>query len=142
MHKYVWIKPAKKSVFLFGASRNKSGQVIDSGIVLFFEGPNSYTGEDIVEFQAHGNPIILGDIVPRAVELGARQARPGEFTERSFRNGKISLDQAEAVADLIAGTNKACHSLCSADSDWVVCDKSEFDTKLYKGIFVSDRGID
>ena len=59
-----------------------------------------------MEFQAHGNPIILGDIVSRALELGARQAKPGEFTERSFRNGKISLDQAEAVADLIAGQTR------------------------------------
>ena len=95
----------QKIQFFYSSFKNNDGQVIDSGIVLFFEGPNSYTGEDIVEFQAHGNPIIL-DIVTRAVELGARQARPGEFTERSFRNGKISLDQAEAVADLIAGQTK------------------------------------
>ena len=96
----------QKNQFFYSGLRNNSGQVIDSGIVLFFEGPNSYTGEDIVEFQTHGNPIILKDIVTSAVELGARQARPGEFTERSFRNGKISLDQAEAVADLIAGQTK------------------------------------
>ncbi len=90
----------------FHSSFKNNDQIIDSGIVLFFEGPNSFTGEDIVEFQAHGNPIILGDIVSRAQELGARQAKPGEFTERSFRNGKISLDQAEAVADLIAGQTR------------------------------------
>ncbi len=96
----------EKNHFFYSGLRSNNGQIIDSGIVLFFEGPNSFTGEDIVEFQAHGNPIILRDIVSRTLELGARQARPGEFTERSFRNGKISLDQAEAVADLIAGQTK------------------------------------
>ena len=96
----------QKNRFFYSDFRNDNGEIIDSGIVLFFEGPNSFTGEDTVEFQAHGNPLILRDIVSRVVELGARQARPGEFTERSFRNGKISLDQAEAVADLIAGQTK------------------------------------
>ncbi len=101
----------QKNRFFYSELTNELGQPIDLGIVLFFEGPNSFTGDDIVEFQAHGNPIILRDILSRAVELGARQARPGEFTERSFRNGKISLDQAEAVADLITGqTRRAIQS--------------------------------
>ena len=101
----------QKNRFFYSELTNELGQPIDLGIVLFFEGPNSFTGDDIVEFQAHGNPIILRDILSRAMELGARQARPGEFTERSFRNGKISLDQAEAVADLITGqTRRAIQS--------------------------------
>ena len=69
----------------------RNGDTIDSGVVLFFKGPNSYTGEDILELQAHGNPIILNELVGRSIQLGARQARPGEFTERAFRNDKFSL---------------------------------------------------
>ena len=74
---------------------DKDGNPIDSGVVLFFKGPNSFTGEDVLELQAHGNPIILTELISRSVELGARQARPGEFSERAFRNGKIDLDLIE-----------------------------------------------
>lgn len=82
----------------FDATNNK----IDEGLILFFEEPNSYTGENVCEFHAHGNPIILSEIVRVCCELGARMARPGEFTERSYRAGKLDLLQAEAVADLIS----------------------------------------
>ncbi len=78
-----------------------TGQAIDAGLVLFFPNPTSYTGEDIVELQCHGSPLILRALVERALTLGARQARPGEFTERAFLNDKLDLLQAEAVADLI-----------------------------------------
>ena len=78
------------------------GDVIDDGIVLYFAGPASFTGEDVVELQAHGSPVVLGQLMTRCIGQGARQARPGEFSERAFLNGKLDLAQAEAVADLIA----------------------------------------
>lgn len=76
-------------------------QVIDIGIVLYFPNPTSFTGEDVLELQAHGGPIILERLLMRVCELGARLARPGEFSERAFLNDKIDLAQAEAIADLI-----------------------------------------
>lgn len=79
-----------------------AGEAIDDGIVLLFKAPASYTGEDVVELQGHGNPVLLQAIVARCCALGARMARPGEFTERAFLNGRLDLAQAEAVADLIA----------------------------------------
>ena len=78
------------------------GEVIDDGIAVYFAGPASYTGEDVAELQAHGSPVVLRQLTDRSIQLGARQARPGEFSERAFLNGKLDLAQAEAVADLIA----------------------------------------
>lgn len=78
------------------------GEVIDDGIALAFLAPASFTGEDVVELQAHGSPVVLRALVARACALGARPARPGEFSERAFLNGKLDLAQAEAIADLIA----------------------------------------
>ena len=83
------------------------GETIDSGIALYFPAPHSFTGEDVVEFQGHGGLYILNRIVQRALELGARGARPGEFSERAFLNDKIDLVQAEAIADLIASDTDA-----------------------------------
>ena len=77
------------------------GTVIDEGIGLYFRAPNSYTGEEVLELQGHGGPAVLARVLMRCVELGARLARPGEFTERAFLNGKLDLAQAESVADLI-----------------------------------------
>ena len=79
-----------------------AGDTIDDGITLYFKAPASYTGEDVVELQAHGSPVLLRQLVARCIELGARQAQAGEFSERAFLNGKLDLAQAEAVADLIA----------------------------------------
>ena len=79
-----------------------AGDTIDDGIALYFKAPASYTGEDVVELQAHGSPVLLCQLVARCIELGARQAQAGEFSERAFLNGKLDLAQAEAVADLIA----------------------------------------
>lgn len=76
-------------------------RIIDSGIALYFPSPNSFTGEDIVELQAHGGPVVLDLIVKRSCHLGARLARPGEFSERAYLNNKLDLAQAEAIADLI-----------------------------------------
>lgn len=78
------------------------GEVIDDGIALYFPGPRSFTGEDVVELQGHGSPVVLRQLLARCIELGARQARAGEFSERAFLNGKLDLAQAEAIADLIA----------------------------------------
>ena len=77
------------------------GEVVDEAIALVFPRPNSYTGEDVVEIQCHGNPLILEKIISFAVKEGARVAEPGEFTRRAFLNGRIDLTQAEAVVDLI-----------------------------------------
>ncbi|MDA8420741.1 MAG: tRNA uridine-5-carboxymethylaminomethyl(34) synthesis GTPase MnmE [Pseudomonadota bacterium] len=82
--------------------RDAAGQAIDEGIALFFPGPDSFTGEDVLELQGHGSPVVLDLLLARLLELGARHARPGEFSERAFLNGRMDLAQAEAVADLIA----------------------------------------
>ncbi len=79
-----------------------SGELIDDGLLIGFPAPRSFTGEDVIELQAHGSPIVLGVLLRRCVELGARLARPGEFSERAFLSDKLDLAQAEAVADLIA----------------------------------------
>lgn len=80
---------------------------IDDGIALWFAAPASYTGEDVVELQAHGSPAVLRTLLEVCVALGARMARPGEFSERAFLNGRLDLAQAEAVADLIATGDRA-----------------------------------
>ena len=82
--------------------RDAGGQLLDDGIALWFAAPASYTGEDVVELQTHGNPVLLQAVVDAACALGARQAAPGEFTRRAFEAGKLDLAQAEALADLIA----------------------------------------
>ncbi|AXA33626.1 tRNA uridine-5-carboxymethylaminomethyl(34) synthesis GTPase MnmE [Francisella adeliensis] len=81
-------------------------EIIDNGIAIFFESPFSYTGEDVVEIQAHGNSFILNLIIKATVELGARMAKAGEFTERAFLNNKLDLTQAEAVADIINASSE------------------------------------
>jgi tRNA modification GTPase len=88
---------AQRAVFA-----DAGGEAIDDGLVLAFPAPHSFTGEDVAELQAHGSPVLLRRLVDRCCELGARPARPGEFSERAFLNGKLDLVQAEAIADLIA----------------------------------------
>jgi tRNA modification GTPase TrmE len=78
------------------------GSVVDTGFALFFPAPNSLTGEDVLELQGHGGPVVLDLLLKRVTAQGARLARPGEFSERAFLNDKMDLTQAEAVADLIA----------------------------------------
>lgn len=82
-----------------------SGQPIDQGLALFFPAPHSFTGEDVLELHGHGGPMVLDMLLERALGLGARLARPGEFSERAFLNGKLDLAQAEAVADLIEASS-------------------------------------
>ncbi len=84
-----------------------NGQSIDEGLAIRFEAPNSYTGEDVLELQGHGGPIVLDMVLTRVLECGARVARPGEFTERAFLNDKMDLAQAESVADLIDASSQA-----------------------------------
>lgn len=86
--------------------RDGDGEALDDAVLIFFQGPHSYTGEDVLELQAHGNPSLLNAILRECRRLGARDARPGEFTERAFLNDKLDLAQAEAVADLIAAQSE------------------------------------
>ena len=93
---------ATKSSFI-----DESGNPLDHGLALFFLGPASYTGEDTLELHCHGSPVVLDQVLKRVLRLGAGLARPGEFTERAFLNGKLDLAQAESVADLINSQTQA-----------------------------------
>jgi len=86
--------------------RDRDGNILDQGIALYFPAPGSYTGEDVLELQGHGGPIVLQLLLNQCLKNGARLARPGEFTERAFLNGKLDLAQAEAVADLIDSSSE------------------------------------
>jgi tRNA modification GTPase len=96
--------------------RDETGEPIDQGLLLYFPAPKSYTGEDVLELQGHGGPLLLSLLLQAACAAGARPARPGEFSERAFLNGCVDLAQAEAVADLIDASSRgaaraALHSL-------------------------------
>ena len=125
-----WGAPLLPRVATYGAFKDARGQTIDQGLALFFPAPASYTGEDVLELQAHGGPVVLDLLIRRCLELsvetcpatgaarlaGLRLAQPGEFTRRAFLNGKMDLAQAEAVADLIeasteTGARSAARSL-------------------------------
>ena len=89
----------------------RRGEIIDHGIAIYFPGPHSFTGEDVLELQGHGGPVVLDLMLEQILAHGARLARPGEFTERAFLNGKMDLVQAEAIADLIhAGASNAARA--------------------------------
>jgi tRNA modification GTPase len=101
--------PSRHAVYC--AFRDRRDQVLDRGLVLYFPGPASFTGEDVVEFQGHGSPVLLAMLLEELIARGARQAAPGEFSQRAFLNGKLDLAQAEAVADLVAaGSARAARS--------------------------------
>jgi tRNA modification GTPase len=88
-----------------------AGEVVDEGLALYFPGPNSFTGEDVLELQGHGGPVVMDRLLAIVQQLGVRLARPGEFSERAFLNGKLDLAQAEAIADLIdASSEQAARS--------------------------------
>lgn len=91
----------------FGDFNDRDGVAIDRGLGIYFLAPHSYTGENVFELQAHGGPAVLARLLKRCLELGARLAQPGEFTERAFLNNKLDLAQAEAVADLIEASSEA-----------------------------------
>lgn len=114
---FIGIKPAEKLAdkggytIHFGNIVNEEGQVVDEVLATVFRAPNSFTGEDVVEFSCHGSLYIQKRILELLISNGASLAKPGEFTLRAFRNGKIDLSQAEAVADLIASTTAATHKM-------------------------------
>ena len=83
-----------------------AGEALDDGLALYFPGPRSFTGEDVLELHGHGGPVVLDAVLERCLALGARPARAGEFTQRAFLNGKLDLAQAEAVADLVASGSR------------------------------------
>ncbi|MEK6750191.1 MAG: tRNA uridine-5-carboxymethylaminomethyl(34) synthesis GTPase MnmE [Pseudomonadota bacterium] len=91
----------------YGQFLGENAQILDEGLALFFPAPHSFTGDDILELQGHGGPVVMHLILQRACALGARLAKPGEFSQRAFFNGKLDLAQAEAVADLINSTTDA-----------------------------------
>ncbi|MBA3987864.1 MAG: tRNA uridine-5-carboxymethylaminomethyl(34) synthesis GTPase MnmE [Idiomarina sp.] len=91
----------------YGPFKDHQGQTLDQGIALFFQGPNSFTGEDVLELQGHGGPVVIDMIIREVLRLpNVRMARPGEFSERAFMNDKLDLAQAEAIADLIDTTSE------------------------------------
>lgn len=90
----------------YGPFKASDGTVLDEGIALYFPNPHSFTGEDVVEFQGHGGPVVLDILLKEIVALGCRLARPGEFSERAFLNDKLDLAQAEAIADLIDSSSE------------------------------------
>lgn len=95
----------------YGNFYAKDGSVLDQGIALYFPNPNSFTGEDVLELQGHGGPVVLQWLLSRVVESGARLAEPGEFSKQAFMNDKLDLAQAEAIADLIeASSDQAAKS--------------------------------
>ena len=102
--------PAPRRATL-AAFRDAHGDSLDEGLALYFPAPNSYTGEHVLELQGHGGAVVVDIVLKRLLELGCRMARPGEFSERAFLNGKIDIAQAEAIADLIeAGTAAAARA--------------------------------
>lgn len=90
----------------YGPFHDENDEVLDQGIALFFPNPHSFTGEDVLELQGHGGPVILDLLLSRILSLGVRQANPGEFSERAFLNDKMDLAQAEAIADLIDSSSE------------------------------------
>ena len=105
------LSAAKPNTLHYGEIKDKDGHTIDDVLVSVFRAPHSYTGEDSTEISCHGSRYIIQQVLQRLIEVGCRQAEPGEYTRRAYMNGKMDLSQAEAVADLIASTNKATHQM-------------------------------
>ena len=135
---------------LFSSFIDADSSVIDSGISLYFPGPASYTGEDILELQAHGGSVVLDMLLRRILSLGARLANPGEFTERAFLNNKLDLAQAEAVADLIESSTeqsarsaqKSMQGVFSAQINELVIELTELRVYVEAAIDFVDEEID
>lgn len=98
-------QPLSPRLATYLSFHDQDDSVIDAGLALYFPNPHSFTGEDVLELQGHGGPVVVDLLLQRVLQLGARLARPGEFSERAFLNGKMDLAQAEAVADLIDATS-------------------------------------
>lgn len=99
-------KPLKPRYAQYASFLDQDKNIIDTGLAIFFPNPNSFTGEDVLELQGHGGPVVLNQVLNRVIALGAQQAKPGEFSERAFLNDKIDLVQAEAIADLISASSE------------------------------------
>lgn len=104
-------KTPEPRVATYADFTDADGQAIDSGLLLFFAAPASFTGEDVIELQGHGGPVVMEMLLNRCLELGARLAEPGEFTKRAFLNDKLDLAQAEGVADLIDASGRSAARL-------------------------------
>jgi tRNA modification GTPase len=103
----VFKAPKPRFAYLLRAEENS--RLLDKAVVVFYRGPGSYTGDDMVEISCHGSPYIVSKLLSMAIAAGAREAQPGEFTLRAFMNGKLDLAQAEAVNDLIISENETSH---------------------------------
>jgi len=103
--------------------KDSDGLIIDQGIALFFPNPNSFTGEDVLELQGHGGPVVMDMLLNRVLQLGARLAKPGEFSEQAFLNDKLDLAQAEAIADLIDSASQQAARLAVRSLQGVFSEK-------------------
>ena len=112
---------------IYGDVLDQSGGVLDRGLAVRFPGTGSYTGEDSAEFHCHGSPVVLREVLNTLFALGARQARPGEFTRRAFLNGRMDLTQAEAVIDLIDAETAAAAKNAMAQLDGALVDYPDED---------------
>lgn len=132
------LKPRHAHFSAFYDSSNAQTEAIDSGLALFFPAPNSFTGEDVLELQGHGGPVVLNLLLKEILRLGARQARPGEFSERAFLNDKIDLAQAEAIADLIdsASEQAAKNALRSLEGEFSRRVNALVDELIYVRMYV------
>ncbi len=100
-------KTPKPRLALYSDFLNQNGEPIDNGLLLYFAAPASFTGEDVIELQGHGGPVVMNMLLERCLEMGAQMAQPGEFTKRAFLNNKLDLAQAESVADLIDASSQS-----------------------------------
>ena len=118
--------------------KESDGRIIDQGLAIRFQSPNSFTGEDVLELQGHGGPVILDMLIRRVLEIAGRLARPGEFSERAFLNDKIDLTQAEAIADLInSGSEQAArNAMNSLQGDFSVEINTLVEKTIHLRIFV------
>jgi len=143
-------KMLKPRLAFYSSFLDADDSIIDSGIMLYFPAPASYTGEDVLELQGHGGSIVLDILLRRVLSLGARLARPGEFTERAFLNNKMDLAQAEAVADLIESSTeqsarsalKSMQGIFSAQINELVEELIELRTYVEAAIDFVDEEID
>lgn len=116
----------KSYTLTFGHIINQQGEIIDEVLISLFRAPHSYTGENSTEISCHGSPYILQKVMQLLIDNGCRTAKPGEYTQRAFLNGKMDLSQAEAVADLVAATSEAAHRLALNQM------RGEFSNELHK----------
>lgn len=134
----------------YGAIKALEGHVIDQGLWVFFEGPASFTGEDVLEFHGHGNPLLVDQVMAYFCTLGCRLAEPGEFSKRAFLNDKMDLVQAEAVADLIAAQShhaidmafQSLQGVFSEQIDALVASLKALRVYLEASLDFSDEDID